>query len=93
MNTGYWACVQDVCLYPTQEYGGKSQNIDGEWRGRTGRLISTNPGEGFTIHRIRDVEYAMREVCGSGARREGPDKNLQVGYQSTVVVRIDWDNC
>lgn len=49
--------------------------------------------KGFTIHRIRDVEYAMREVCGSGARREGPDKNLQVGYQSTIVVRIGWDNC
>lgn len=32
--------------------------------------------KGFTTQWIRDVEYAMREVSGSGARREGPDKNL-----------------
>lgn len=49
--------------------------------------------KGFMIHQIRDVEYGMREFCGSGARREGPDKDLQVGYQTAILVRIGWDNC
>lgn len=50
--------------------------------------------KGFMIHRIREVEYGMREVCGSGARSEGPDKNPEAGYQTAIVVRIDWEtNC
>lgn len=47
--------------------------------------------KGFTIHRIREVEYGMREICGSGAGSEGPDKNPEVGYQTAIVVRIGWE--
>lgn len=49
--------------------------------------------KGFMIHQIRDVEYGMREFYGSGARRESPDKDLQVGYQTAILVRIGSDNC